>query len=1011
MKMKKVHKLHQWLLSLVLCFGLSVAFAQDRTVSGKVKDENGEAMPGVSVLIKGTTSGTSTDLDGNYRLNLPQGATTLVISFVGYRTKEVDVATSTTIDVQLELDVEQLEEVVVVGYGELKKSDVTGAVTTISTKDFNKGAINSPQDLIVGRTAGVQVTTAGGAPGAGATIRVRGTSSLFGDANPLIIIDGIPIDNDVRGIRNPLSTINPNDIETFTVLKDASATAIYGSRASNGVILITTKRGKAGSPTKFNYTSTFSLYTIRKQIDNLSAEEFRSLVTTKYGANSDQAKLLTSDANTSTDWQDEIFDNSVGHEHNFGVSGSFKTLPYRLALGYTNQNGILKKSAFERFNASIALDPTFLNDNLKVSINGKYSKTGSDFSDEGAIGSAITFDPTKPVKTNDNLFGGYYYWGANGITSSPIHNGAVVNLSPANPVALIEQNSNTAVVGRFIGNVQTEYKLPFLQGLKAVLNLATDRSNTDGKRDVAQDAAFRYEAEFTGVDGKVVPFEKRGGFRQRYEEEKKNDLLDFYFNYNKQLNDKHRVDATLGYSWQHFWFDNKNYENNTWETRAQPVNIHDKGELFLVSFFGRLNYTFSNKYTFTFTARNDGTSRFAEGNQWGLFPSAAFAWQVKDEAFLKDVTFLSDLKFRLGYGATGQQGIGNYYAALGRVNRSQNTAQYQIGNQYVPMIRFEGFNGDLKWETAVTYNVGLDYGFWDNRITGSLEYYVRRNEDLLNNVTAPAGTNFSNIVADNIGTLENRGLEFSLNARIVEKTDFTWSAGFNITRNQNEIKKLTRVSDPNYRGELVGGITGATGTTVQIHSVGHPASSYFVFEQVYGEDGKPIEGMYVDRNQDGKIDDFDKYQYKNPAPSVFMGFNSRLTYKKFDFSFNARMNVNNYVYNNVFSNLGQYQNVSVLNGFINNSIPDIYNTNFNTPRYLSDYYVRNATFFRMDNMTVGYSLDKVFSEKLNVYLSATIQNAFVITKYDGLDPEVDGGIDNNIYPRPRTFLLNVNVNF
>ncbi|MCS6832563.1 MAG: SusC/RagA family TonB-linked outer membrane protein, partial [Flammeovirgaceae bacterium] len=525
--MNRVHRLHQWLLSLVLCLGLTVAYAQERTVSGKVKDENGEPMPGVSVLVKGTTTGSTTDLDGNYRISLPQGATTLVFSFVGYRPKEVDVTTASVVDVQMELDVEQLEEVVVVGYGELKKTDVTGAVTTISTKEFNKGVINSPQDLLIGRTAGVQITSSNGAPGAGATIRIRGISSLFGDANPLIVIDGIPIDNSVAGVRNPLSTINPNDIETFTVLKDASATAIYGSRASNGVIIITTKRGgRVGSPTKFTYTTGISLYTAPKKIDVLSGDEFRDLVRRRYGAESDQAKLL---GNANTNWQDEIFRNSSGHEHNLGVSGSVKSLnlPYRVGVGYTKQNGILKKSSFERFNTTLALDPTFLDNNLKISINGKYSRTASDFSNEGAIGSALIFDPTKPVRTNSNLFGGYYYWGAPGFTQSPLHNGSVINLSPANPVALIEQTSNTALVGRFIGNVQTEYKLPFLDGLKAVLNLATDRSRTDGKNFTSQLAAFAFEPEFIGKDGKVVPYEKRGGGRFIYDEEKKNDLLDF----------------------------------------------------------------------------------------------------------------------------------------------------------------------------------------------------------------------------------------------------------------------------------------------------------------------------------------------------------------------------------------------------------------------------------------------------------------------------------------------------
>jgi iron complex outermembrane receptor protein len=1012
MRKKLLSKL---LLVLTLLFmGSMSAFAQGGDVTGKVTDaSDGLPLPGVTVLIKGSTTGTISDVDGNYRITVEPN-TTLVFSFIGYENQEILVQPNTTVNVALEFSSTVLDELVVIGYGVQKKEDATGSVAAVSTKEFNRGAMNTPTELLSGKIAGVQITTNGGAPGQGTTIRIRGGSSLSADNDPLIVIDGVPVDNeDISGTRDPLSTINPNDIETFTVLKDASATAIYGSRASNGVILITTKKGalaKAGQGKKFinvEYNGTFSFYTIPKTISVLEADEYRSIMNDRYAGNNNVLSLV---GTKSTDWQSEIYKNAFGMDHYLSASGAIGMLPYRLSAGYSGQDGILKTDNMKRTTIAASLNPTLLDGHLKIDFNVKGMFIKNHFADQGAIGAAIQYDPTKPV-TSDSVYtvyfnnlsgeadslttdyGGYYAW------TQP--NGAPVSQGSSNPVALLELRDDNSDVNRLIGNVQLDYKLHFLPDLRANLNLGLDRTWSDGTVFVPDYAPW----EFDAVNG--------GGLSTIYDQEKKNELLDFYLNYVKDvasINSTFNVMA--GYSWQHFWRRGSNYSTNLIETVVNDSSDYET-ESYLVSFFGRFNYAFKNRYLLTFTLRNDGTSRFSPDTRWGLFPSVALAWKINDEAFLRDSKTISQLKLRLGWGITGQQNIGQGdYPYLPRYTYSQPNASYMFGQQFLLTLRPEGYDANIKWEETTTWNIGLDYGFSRDRFYGSLDFYYRETADLINFIPVPAGSNLTNYILTNIGDLKNQGLEFSIFTRPVVNNDWNWELGFNATYNQNEITKLTASADTNYLGVLVGGISGGVGNTVQIHSVGYPANSFFVYEQVYDADGNPIEGMYVDRNGDGEITDDDRYHYKDPAAKFYFGITSNLQYRNWTFSFAGRANFGNYVYDNVNSENAVWQRLYRPEGpYTGNVVSEVKTIDFVTPQYLSDYFIKDASFFRMDNITLSYLFDKLASGKVNLLVSATVNNAFVISQYKGIDPEIQNGIDNRIYPRPRVFVLGLNLQF
>lgn len=991
------------LLIIFLVLASVPSWAQTRTVSGKVTSgDDGTPLPGVSILEKGTSNGTVTNADGLFSINTNDNAT-LVFSFVGYASQEIIVGDRSSVEVVLETDVTALNEIVIIGYGEQKREDVTGSVVAISSKDFNRGVMSSPQDLLVGKVAGVVVTSNSGAPGSGSTIRIRGGSSLSASNDPLIVIDGFPVDNSgISGSPNALATINPNDIESFTVLKDASATAIYGSRASNGVIIITTKKGK-GDKLTLGYNGTVSVSQPIDYVDVMSGDEVRELAArlVDEGFSGLNANALERLGSENTDWQQEIYRNAVSHDHNVNASGSVNNIPYRLSIGHTTQQGILKDTDLKRNTIGVNLNPSLLDDNLKINVNLKASLGKHNFGNQGAVGSAVAFDPTQPVRNNNRRFGGYFTWtnlsdalpdGSNNPDGDPNPIGV------SNPVALIEQTDNRSEVKRTIGNLQFDYRLPFLQDMRANLNLGFDRSTGEGYNNSPENAAFTFR---NGV-----------GSMTDYNAENGSQLLDFYLNYIKELNG-HQFDVTGGYSWQHFEREGFNFSRNGDETQVSDSSGY-KNENFLVSFFGRMNYSFKDRYMVTVSLRNDGSSRFAEENRWGLFPAVALAWNVTRESFLAGSRkTLSNLKLRLGYGITGQQDIGsNYYPFLATYRESQNGASYQFGNTFYSTYRPDPYDANIKWEETTTLNAGLDFGFLNDRITGSFDVYQRTTDNLINFIPIPAGSNFSNFLTTNVGSLENKGFEVSLNGKVVDTKDIGWSIGTNVSRNENEITRLIKTNDPSYQGVATGGISGGVGNFVQNHQIGFPASSFYLYEQIYDVNGRPIEGLYVDRTGEGGIvtsNELNKYHYKKPAPDVLVGINSTFRYRDFDFYMSGRLSVGNYVYNNVLSDRAVLASLYNQSGFFNNLPVAVNDTGFENPQYFSDYYVENASFFKMDNLSAGYNL--ATTGKLKTRVSFTVQNAFTITDYSGLDPEVDGGIDNNFYPRPRVFLLGLNLTF
>ena len=1007
--MKKSLRLKALLTLLVGLFLSIGAFAQQIAVKGHVKDTTGEPVIGANVLVKGTTNGTITDFDGNFMLNVPKDAI-LSVSFVGYKSAEVKAAS--TVMVTLEDDSQVLDAVVVIGYGSVKKNDMTGSVTAIKPDKLNKGLITNAQDMMTGKIAGVSVISKGGAPGEGATIRIRGGSSLTAENDPLIVIDGLAMDNKgVKGLANPLSMVNPNDIESFTVLKDASATAIYGSRASNGVIIITTKKGQAGARPTISYDGNVSVSTVKSTVDVMDGDQFRSFIKDIWGEDSEAYSKL---GNANTDWQKEIFRPAVSTDHNLTISGGLKNMPYRVSFGYTNQNGIVKTSKFERYTASVSLAPSFFEDHLKINANLKGMIAKNRYADGGAVGSAVSFDPTQSVRSDDPYhqyyFDGYFQWNTdasslNDDTWKRTFNGN----APGNPVALLEEKDDRAISKSLIGNLELDYKFHFLPDLHAHVNGGMDLST--GK-------------QYTDVS----PYSSTNNYYGSYgweQKDKYNLSLNAYLQYSKDFTDKHRFDVMAGYEWQHF-HDTSDQEywglyplsNNVVENRGQRYNNTSSGsatESYLVSFFGRVNYTLLDRYLFTATVRQDGSSRFHKNNRWGLFPSFALGWKLKEEAFLKDVDVLSDLKLRLGYGITGQQNInsGDYpYLAVYETNK--DGAYYPILGEGIT-YRPNAYNPDLKWEKTTTYNVGLDFGFLNNRINGAVDYYYRKTTDLLNSVFVSAGTNFKNKVLSNVGSLENSGIEFSINSKPVVTTDWTWDLGFNITYNKNEITKLTTGDSENYYVAAGDNIGGGRDMKAMAHAVGHPASSFYVYQQVYDENGKPIENEFVDRNGDGTINGDDRYFYKKPTADVLMGLTSRLSYKSWDFSFSLRASLNNYVYNSVEAGGSDCNPTSVYSfGALNNRplmgvANNIQSKNDNT--LLSDYFVQNASFMKCDYITLGYSFKKLFGAPIGGRVYAAVQNVFTITKYKGLDPEVEKGLDNNIYPRPLTTLIGLSLNF
>ncbi len=996
MNLKK--RLWQNALVIVLILINHVIFAQTRTIIGKVTDASGSPIAGVTVAVKGKQLAAITTKEGEFRLSNINSGDVLLFSSEGFNSFEQIVGAAQNITVTLTTSISNLNEVVVVGYGTSRKRDLTGAVATVSSKDFQKGQISTPEQMIAGKLPGVSIISNGGQPGSGSTIRIRGGSSIRASNDPLIVIDGIPLAaGGISGAGSPLSFLNSNDIESFTVLKDASAAAIYGTRAANGVILITTKKGTGGKM-RVNFSTSLSASTITKKVDVLSADEFRSIVNAK-GTAAQKAMLGTAN----TDWQDEIYQTALATDNNITFSGGIKNLPYRLSLGYINQNGVLLTDNLQRKSVSLVLNPTFFDNHLKVDLNLKGSSQETRFANTGAIGGAVSFDPTQPVYSNknDKRFGGYYEW-RDASTST-----GLVNLVGRNPLGLLNQTLNKSNPYRSIGNLQLDYKFHFLPDLRANMNIGYDISEGKGTTFISDSAASAYAAG--GV----------GGQNNKYRQQNSNTVFDFYLNYNKYFDKiKSRVDATAGYSYNNFL--TTNYFYPSYNARgvkypnSDPAFPFDKPENTLVSFFGRLNYTLNDKYLLTATLRRDGSSRFAGENKWGMFPSVAFAWKIADEKMLASSKVVSDLKLRIGYGVTGQQDGINNYDFLSFYSLSSPNASYQFGNTYYQMYRPGAYNPNIKWEETTTANIGLDFGFFNNRINGSIDVYHKNTTDLLNSIPQPAGTNFSAFFIANVGSMENKGVEFNINAEPVKSSTWNWEAGFNITYNKNKITNLTVVpKDATYRGIQTGGIAGGIGGGFsQIQQVGYSRNTFNLYQQVYDSKGNPVENVFVDVNGDGIINQDDLTKSKSAVPDLFMGFSSNLSYKRFSAGFVLRSSIGNYLYNNVHSNNGNGLQIFgnyVLYNASSNYLATKFNGNSNN--LLSDYYIQNASFLRMDNLTFGYDAGTIFNKKATLRLNASVQNVFVLTKYEGLDPEISWGVDNTIYPRPRIFTMGLNLNF
>lgn len=1020
---------------LMALFVIIPAFSQKITVQGTVIDEAGVPVIGANVIAVGASTGAATDFDGNFTLSVSPDAV-LSVSYIGYETQQVAVNGQTQLKITLKENSVVLDEVVAIGYGTVKKEDATGSVSVMKPDEIEAGLATSAQDLLVGKSPGVVVTSGGGDPQAGATIRIRGGASLNANNDPLIVIDGVPIDNSsVQGMSNPLAMVSPDNVESMTVLKDASATAIYGSRASNGVIIITTKKGQAGKP-QVNFTANMYVNHARNTWEVLDADAYRALMTQYWGEGSEAVLAM---GNANTNWQDEVLRTTISHDYSLSVGGTAGFLPYRVSANYTKSNGIIKTSSMDRVTAGINLTPKFFDNHLSVQLNAKGYYFKNHFGDAGSVGGAVAMDPTRPVYTDyamaegsaGKLFNGYTTWESGGLAN--------INATQ-NPVSILMDRNNYADVLRSNGNLQLDYSVHFLPELHLNLNLGYDWSQTNEYNTIAQNSPTAWRS-----------YQNNGASVQTYKYERKiNTLLDFYANYKKDIDAiDSNIDVTVGYSWQNFdnygWNDNgvfmsAGYKNPVNNNGVYSLVIDEASkdaigsvfenkpryqwmsELQLVSFFGRINYSLMDTYLLTFTLRDDATSRFHKDSRWGLFPSAALAWKISSMDFFKDATdVMNEFKLRLGWGVTGQQDIGALFPYMAVYQSSIQGSYYPgiinpVGSNgeyvYYPTLYPGGYDPNIKWEETTTYNAGIDMAFLGNRITASLDWYLRDTKDLLSYVTVPIGSATTNEMNKNIGTLRNLGVEFAISARPVVTKDFTWTVDYNVAWNKNEITKLNSTDDPNYFINT-GSISG-TGNTVQAHKVGYPAYSFYLYEQVYDANGKPIEGEYVDQNGDGQITGEDRVLRHQKDPKVTMSLSNTFSYKNWDFGIVLRSNIGNYVYNNVLSDRTVLGNTWKNSNLSNLVVNDFYfdgTLEESKELKLSDYYLRNASFLRCDNITLGYTWQNLLNNNLRLRLFGAVQNPFVITKYNGLDPEVFSGIDGGVYPRPTTYSLGLVATF
>ena len=1003
LKIKKPIRILSLLVGLFLSAG---AFAQN-SVKGVVKDASGEPIIGATIRVVGQDGGTVTDFGGNFTVNAAPGAK-IQVSYIGYKTIEMPV--SANMVVTLQDDSQLLSDVVVIGYGRAKKEDLTGSVTAINPDEMSKGITSSATDMLVGKVAGVDVITSGGAPGAGAQIRIRGGSSLNASNDPLLVVDGLTIDNNTAtGMSNVLAMINPNDIETFTVLKDASATAIYGSRASNGVIIITTKKGRKGTGPKFSYNGDFTVSTTQKRYEMLSGDEYRALVGRVIGEDA-----VASLGTANTDWQDEIFRVSASTSHNLSITGGLKNMPYRVSVGYQNDNGIIKNSSMDRFNVSVNLAPSFLDNHLNFNVTAKYTHETDRYVDSGtAIGAALSMDPTRPVyddSANSRFFGGFYQNAVTAEFSDPTWTQTVNKNAPQNPVAYLNQVWIKAKAQDFTGNIEMDYKVHGFEDLH--IHASLGGQYTDSKQDDIS-SPYSYNCNYYGWNGltRYWKYSLTGNLYAQYQ----------------HTFGAHNLDVMLGAEESHYHRNGWNFGQGTdpYTGEANSPAIKDEQRWAthnsLVSYFGRLNYILLDRYMLTATLRADGSSRFAKGHKWGYFPSVALAWRITDEKFMKNLKWWNEFKLRLGWGQTGQQEIGYDFLYAPVYTVSNSYAQYPFGNNYSNTyytLRPDEYNPDLTWETTTTWNAGLDFAFLNNRITANIDAYYRKTTDLIQEVELPTLMNFGQRMAQNIGSLENYGVEFAIGAKPIVTKDFTWDIQYNISWNHNEITELVGGEDSNYNVPTGSTISRGNSSTVMAHSVGHPASSFWVYQQVYDEAGKPLEGVYVDRNADGQINSDDRYYYHSPAADVFMGLTMKFIYKRWDLSTSWRASIGNYVYYDFLSNKAPVCASGLFsNNAYSNTTQAAVDLGFNGmgDYYLSDYFVRNASYVKCANITLGYSFPSLLNSKGEEYFSgrvfATVQNPFIITKYDGLDPEVSSGVDRNPYPRPLSFQIGVNLNF
>lgn len=972
-----------WLARLILAFLLlpaSVYAQTQKTITGTVIDELGESVIGATVKAINTSMGTITDIDGNFTLQVPAEVKQLTISYVGYVTQTVDI-TSEPIRVQLKSDNQLLQEVVVVGYGVTRKSDLTGSVSTMKADDFNGGTINSPEQLINGKVSGVQIMSSGGSPSAGSSIRIRGGASLNASNDPLIVVDGVPLENGgITGSGNFMSMINPSDIESMTVLKDASSTAIYGSRASNGVLLITTKKG-SGDRLKVSFSTNNSLSVKTQTSDVLSAGQFRAVIN-EQGSDTQKSLLGTTDTN----WTNEIFHSAFATDNNVSVSGKAGFLPFRVSVGYLNQAGILRSDKLERYTGSVVVNPSFFDNHLRLTLNAKGSVSETRFADTGAIYNAASFNPTVPVYSGNDRFGGYF---------ESVSPGGVPDAT-LNPVGLLDYLDHQGEVKRVIGNFDIDYKFHFLPDLKAHISLGLD---------YAEGYGIYYCPDGVGMNYQV------GGSNNKYgPQTNTNKLFTGYLNYNKNVESiKSNIDVTAGYDYQSWVAKTVGYDSfNVFGEKQGTTAPTDQRHL-LISYYGRLNYSFDNRYLLNVTMRTDGTSRFSPDDRWGYFPSVGIGWRLNEEGFMKGISWLNSLKLRVSYGVTGQQEIGNNYGYMPVYNTSTPGAYYLMGKDYIPMLRPQGYISNLKWETTTSWNYGFDFSVLDNRLSGSFDYYTRKTKDLLAEVPVPAGANFNSRMTTNVGNVDSQGLEFTLNATPVTTKDFTWDVSFNATWQSMKVKNLSLAPGTATVNTLVGPTFDSY--AIQVLSEGYEPYMFYLYHQLYDNNGKPIEGMYADTNDDGVMDNNDRYRCKSPTPDWILGFSTNLQWKKWTLGFSLRANIGNYVYNGNAMSMGAWETVSYNTYQLNNLNASYLKTGFQHRQRLSDYYLENASFLKMDNISLRYTFGKISDWCSNLYVGAMIQNVFTLTKYSGVDPEVPNGCDNSFYPRPRTFSLSVGVDF